>query len=516
MANAMIIKSSAAGKMGPAATEVFNDYNNNKAGIKGYYFTQFIVNEDKTATIYLGAAQTSTPTIDRDLNFEINYTEGDIISYIYGSKFYDSGKIISIDNTNKSITVEPASESIVFKAGDWGIDIDDQILFVYAKPLNGIVHFGHYAHAEGENTIVAERAGHAEGRETVVRGQYGHAEGRQTEAHYAAHAEGRKTKALGEMSHAEGFQSESHGYYSHAEGRLSKAMGQNSHAEGLSTEALGQNSHAEGRGTIATIDCQHVQGKFNIKDTAGDYAHIVGWGTGAGREKNIHTLTTDGDAWFAGDVYIGSSKNKLANIGKSGTGDKSEIFNNYNNNTAAGGHAHAEGSHTSAAGGSAHAEGFGTSANGTGAHSEGHSTVADGYASHAEGHSTYASNYSHAEGFGSKVTISGDGYGAHAEGRSTLVSAEGGHAEGFGTKASSPYQHVQGRYNIEDKEGLYAHIVGWGEAASTPKNIHTLTTDGNGWFAGTVETTGIVLKSPNGTKWLVTIDNEGNLITTQK
>lgn len=498
MANAMIIKSSAAGKMGPAATEVFNDYNNNKAGIKGYYFTKFIINNDGTGLIYLSTTQTAAPTEERDLDFDINYIIGDIISYVSGSKYYDSATITSIDDINKTIAVTPV-DGVTLKVGDYGTDIDDQILFVYAKPLNGIVHFGHYAHAEGENTIVAERAGHAEGRETVVRGQYGHAEGRETEAHYAAHAEGRKTKAIGQMSHAEGYQSESHGNYSHAEGRLSKAIGENSHAEGISTEAIGKSSHAEGNRTIATIDCQHVQGKFNTKDTEGKFAHIVGWGTGTGGEKNIHTLSTTGTGWFLENVTVGTDKKVLATLSEveqktKAINDKlvgahhsnqGEIFNDYENNKASQ---------------YGHAEGKGTTA---------------GYAAHSEGNNTYASSYSHAEGFGSRVEVSGDGYGAHAEGRSTKVSAVGAHAEGFGTKASAPYQHVQGQFNVEDTQGQYVHIVGWG-TDSVPKNIHTLTTDGNGWFAGTVEATGIILKSPNGTKWLVTIDNEGKLVTTQK
>ena len=80
------------------------------------------------------------------------------------------------------------------------------------------------------------------------------------------------------------------------------ASGNNSHAEGYGSSATGNAAHAEGTGTIATADCQHVQGKYNIEDTEGVYAHIVGWGTSDSSRANIHTINTIGDGWFAGTV----------------------------------------------------------------------------------------------------------------------------------------------------------------------------------------------------------------------
>lgn len=56
-----------------------------------------------------------------------------------------------------------------------------------------------------------------------------------------------------------------------------------------------------------------------------------------------------------------------------------------------------------------------------------------------------------------------------------------------------------------------AHIVGWGSSEDNRKNIHTLDTSGNAWFAG-----GILLNSPDGNLWKITVDNSGNLITTKQ
>lgn len=82
-------------------------------------------------------------------------------------------------------------------------------------------------------------------------------------------------------------------------------MGQYAQAFGSGTIASGEYSHAEGRTTIAQGNNQHVQGKYNIADTTS--AHIVGNGTGRDTRSNAHTLDWQGNAWFAGDVYTGST-----------------------------------------------------------------------------------------------------------------------------------------------------------------------------------------------------------------
>lgn len=44
-----------------------------------------------------------------------------------------------------------------------------------------------------------------------------------------------------------------------------------------------------------------MQGKFNVVDTAGKYAHIVGGGTSESARKNIHTLDWNGNTYYSGD-----------------------------------------------------------------------------------------------------------------------------------------------------------------------------------------------------------------------
>lgn len=112
-------------------------------------------------------------------------------------------------------------------------------------------------------------------------------------------------KLLGEYAQAFGENTIASGIHSHAEGSGATASSTNSHAEGNITTASGDCSHAEGLYTIASGENQHVQGKYNISDTTS--AHIVGNGTERNTRSNAHTLDWQGNAWFAGDVYTGST-----------------------------------------------------------------------------------------------------------------------------------------------------------------------------------------------------------------
>ena len=208
---------------------------------------------------------------------------------------------------------------------------------------------GYCSHAEGINTTASGMPSHAEGQDTTASSDGSHSEGlRTTASGIGSHAEGYITTASGDYSHAEGCGSNTlpdtvtsdstnddiitayndiggfslaKGYVSHVEGADNLALGDISHAEGLRTTASGNNSHAEGwyviasgtgshaegYGTKASSGFQHVQGKHNIEDSYANYAHIVGNGNDDSVRSNAHTLDWSGNAWFAGDVYVGST-----------------------------------------------------------------------------------------------------------------------------------------------------------------------------------------------------------------
>ena len=164
------------------------------------------------------------------------------------------------------------------------------------------------SHAEGQSTTASGEGSHAEGSLTTAEGSYSHAEGCRTTAEgISSHAEGDDTTASGNYSHAEGYNTTASGESSHAEGDFTTAEGDYSHTEGQRTSARGTCAHAEGSYTQADGVNQHVQGKYNIANISSTYAHIVGNGSSQLERSNAHTLDWDGNAWYAGDVYVGST-----------------------------------------------------------------------------------------------------------------------------------------------------------------------------------------------------------------
>lgn len=163
------------------------------------------------------------------------------------------------------------------------------------------------AHAEGGGTTASGSASHAEGAGTTASGSNAHAEGAGTTASQnSSHAEGVNSTASGVISHAEGYSTTASGTYAHAESSGTIAAGQSSHAEGTgsTTSAISDSAHAEGYYAKASSAYQHVQGKYNVEDTNGTYAHIVGGGTSDNNRSNIHTIDWNGNAYFKGSLTL--------------------------------------------------------------------------------------------------------------------------------------------------------------------------------------------------------------------
>ena len=168
---------------------------------------------------------------------------------------------------------------------------------------------GYASTAEGVNNTASGDYSHAEGRNNTASGDASHAEGQgNTASNSYAHVEGYGVTATSPYSHAEGLNTTVSGNRgSHAEGDGTTASGQTSHAEGLNTVASGNYCHAEGTGTIAAGSSQHVQGTYNIETKSYKILHIVGNGSSDTDRSNAHTLDWDGNAWFAGNVYVGGT-----------------------------------------------------------------------------------------------------------------------------------------------------------------------------------------------------------------
>lgn len=190
--------------------------------------------------------------------------------------------------------------------------------FSVAKGKN-VEASGTASFAVGENTVASGYVSHAEGLGSSATSSHAHAEGFATAASApSAHSEGYNTTASGEHAHAEGKNTTASGANAHAEGNGARASGGASHAEGASTAsggashaegsgalASGQNSHAEGQNTRAASMNQHAIGRFNVSDSAGTYAEIVGNGTADNARSNSRTLDWSGNEELQGELYLG-------------------------------------------------------------------------------------------------------------------------------------------------------------------------------------------------------------------
>lgn len=312
---------------------------------------------------------------------------------------------------------------------------------------------------------------------------------------YASHAEGSYTtmpdgtKRYGTAS----------GYASHVEGGGCHAEASCSHSEGLATTTKGNYSHSEGRYTIASSPAQHVEGVANIEDTASTYIHIAGNGDWDAR-SNAYTLDWNGNAWYAGDVYIGSTSGINKDEGSKKLATEEIVPTNLKNGSSAGSlrglntlaeddsytigeNAFSIGNGTKASGKNSFASGQNVEATGAYSHAEGYETYATAAAAHAEGYDTHATaRYAHAEG--ASTTASGNN--SHAEGNGSVSSGHYSHAEGNFTTAAGDYSHTEGNYAQTGENGTYAHAEGsYTKAMATGAHTEGNYTEANGAFSHT-------------------------------
>lgn len=254
----------------------------------------------------------------------------------------DSSKIVTLDEKYIPDTIVDSiiavKDEVNLKPGlkvegnVYTVDEEEKTASVGAEIFNNYennVAIGEYAHAEGNITYAIGDSSHSEGWGCRAYNEGSHAEGIESTAKgYAAHSEGWMTQATGTASHVEGVGGQANGPGSHAEGAL--------------VVASGDYSHAEGRGTTASSKYQHVQGKYNVNDVDSDgnaldtYTHIVGNGESDDARSNAHTLDWDGNAWFAGDVYVGSTSGTNKDDGSKKLMTESDVDTKIENITTGG------------------------------------------------------------------------------------------------------------------------------------------------------------------------------------
>ena len=232
----------------------------------------------------------------------------------------------------------------------------------------GTVVIGEAAHGEGESTFAEEESSHTEGRYTSARGIAAHAEGYGEyvwlditgEANTLTYTyevyEGSDTDIYPGASiraYTVDVLRDADSYtdlkFQTAHYKVARVVSVNTSAKTITlnktlssvaldevsadvfigTVAHGDASHAEGYSTIAGGFAQHVEGSLNAIDPAfnpddtenhGKYLHITGNGTEVNDRSNAHALDWNGNAYYAGDVYVtGDGKNDFAGSKKLAT-----------------------------------------------------------------------------------------------------------------------------------------------------------------------------------------------------
>ena len=141
------------------------------------------------------------------------------------------------------------------------------------------------------------------------------AQGYYSDAWFGSHAHGLSALAIGDFSHAEGGNT------------YVTRKSDFSHAEGLFTTTYGISQHVQGIGNIEDIDERYAfivgNGEYDyIQPTIGfnpsDYLDHLPYGVISGMyalktRSNAHTLDWNGNAWYAGELYVGGDSQDNAN-----------------------------------------------------------------------------------------------------------------------------------------------------------------------------------------------------------
>lgn len=348
------------------------------------------------------------------------------------------------------------------------------------------------------------------------------------------------------------------GSYAHAEGNGCEASGEASHAQGYHTIASGLYSTAMGEGTKALGRNQLVIGRYNRNVTQNNLAFIVGGGSGdeATKRKDVATIDWNGNAHFTGNA-----KAKRLNIGVSSVPEDALIAINTNNGLCkmdVDGHLSVPVLSTDYGVDSFSvnseqlnfSEGYGarlecnTIATGTLANTSGNNVfvVGDGRDVEAPDGSGFIAQYSNALEIDKDGNITTKGYiqsknAYNDEVQTNFLLTSGGQAssyirlgeygddftDGFSIVPPTSETYYTTTYHIDMQGNVNQKGTLTVEGVTNIKNslscneatIRQSLNVGDTTITATVECTTIILKSPNGTKFQITVDDNGSLSTKQ-
>ena len=288
-----------------------------------------------------------------DTSFDMYYGNSSILHFGYGNGVNLSGTTSTAPYYTIGTRQQPASLEESVPVGNYSFGVG------YSVTASGfcsmaigfqLTSSANYSVATGFSTTASGFSSTAIGDQTISSGRTSTAMGFKTQASgdYST-SMGRNVIASGDYSFAVGIDSIASGYSSISIGGNAIASGWGSIAMGRNVISSGDYSFATGLRTIVSNMCNVVIGKYNratrsgsgtddnpyIYTDPGDYALIIGNGTGDETENRSNALTVDwdGNLWIAGTLkgkigaQYGTSSTTASTQVKSVTCDGFQLYN---------------------------------------------------------------------------------------------------------------------------------------------------------------------------------------------
>lgn len=268
--------------------------------LKGGVYRLNVIATFGTQTMVIYALDVTVPRYDALASDPQEYEDTVIVVSTYGD---GAGSQITVDPTPTEGSENPVAsggvytalagkqpagsyaDGSIYKVGDSGSPAVHNVAKVHANSVElseNAQATGGKAVAEGSNTKATGNSAHAMGETTTASGAQSFAGG--------IGDYGGKVEASGQASFAFGKAVDDYGRIT-AGGNGAMAVGK---AES-SMFANGEGSQAFGVDTQTQTSGQMVIGKYNILDTNGDYAFIVGNGTGSDSRSNAFAIDWNGN-----------------------------------------------------------------------------------------------------------------------------------------------------------------------------------------------------------------------------
>ncbi len=246
--------------------EIFNDYENNQAGLKAFNITN-VVQEGQVATLTLDSVE--------------GLAVGDLVSALLSPNTFDHfGSITTITDNVITVNITDTGLSLGVKTtGD---------LWVPAKPYIGTKVYGQYGFAANISTKASAKAAAAFGEANIAGSKRGFvAGGEENFAGYCCTVGGQKNKARGVRGAAFGLNNDiaTSSEYGFVSGSGNKVRSDGTHIEGIGNtdgynSAVGAN-HIEGKSNTIEDGCHgviHIEGEGNTAQAPSQCSRIGGQG----------------------------------------------------------------------------------------------------------------------------------------------------------------------------------------------------------------------------------------------